>query len=263
MNTVTENMTTPNSEQNKQKLETSLGFDEEITNGSNINTGATKTVPSNIPTKHKQSENKGKNDTQMDKENTAKKPEMDQTNLHASDVGSKKKPAKCNNPYAKSTCENETRKRAANDFVEILQHKEHDVCCPKSKKEKNMKPQENMCTPAKRNMHSLNIMNTSSNKRVVTSKNTDEVRMLVQGYAFEDHIVGVAHRQNNGEEAFNIVLRNMVFNKELENEGFSAYVGLRDKTSGKEDRVLTNDDGYPKFLFMSINVHHFDNIQEA
>ena len=89
------------------------------------------------------------------------------------------------------------------------------------------------------------------------------MHLLVEGYAFHDDIIGVAHRKDDGGEAFNLVLRNMLFNKELEDDGFSAYVALHNKSSGKDDKLLTNKDGYPKFLFLSINVHHFNSVHEA
>ena len=114
-------------------------------------------------------------------------------------------------------------------------------------------------TPAKRNMHAVNALRMSSKK----PRSRDSIHLLVEGYAFQDDIVGIAHRRSDGGEAYNLVLRNMLFNKELEDDGFSKYVALRDKSSGKEDKLLTNDNGYPRFLFLSINVHRFENTSEA
>ena len=87
--------------------------------------------------------------------------------------------------------------------------------------------------------------------------------LKVEGYAFHDDIIGVAHLKHNGEEAFNLTLRNMIYNRELEDEGFSSYVILWDKSSGKKDLALLGDDQYPKYLFLSINVHHFSTTEEA
>ena len=55
----------------------------------------------------------------------------------------------------------------------------------------------------------------------------------------------------------------MIYNRELEDEGFSSYVSLRDKSSGIKDLALLGNDGYPKCLFLSINIHHFCTTEEA
>ena len=95
------------------------------------------------------------------------------------------------------------------------------------------------------------------------SPRTKPTSLLVQGYAFHENIIGVAHRKTNGEEAFNLTLRNMIYNHELDAEGFTSYVALRDKSSGHEDKQLLGEDGYPKYLFLSINVHNFDSVEVA
>ena len=120
-----------------------------------------------------------------------------------------------------------------------------------------------LTTGAKRNTNSINFMNNSPKKRPSTSYNGEPPRMLVEGYAFHDDIIGVTHRRNDGNEAYNLVLRNMVFDKELEEEGFSAYMAMRDKSSGKNDTILLDNKGYPRFIFMSINVHHFNTAFEG
>ena len=117
-------------------------------------------------------------------------------------------------------------------------------------------------TPQKQETPNINIMNTSR-KKSKNSPLSGPVTLVVEGYAFHDDIIGVSHRKSNGDEAFNLTLRNMIFNKELENEGFSSYVSLRDKSSGKEDLALNGEDGYPRYLFLSINVHHYVNAAEA
>lgn len=166
------------------------------------------------------------------------------------------------NPYAQSNWKSQTLQEELTDDIANKQAKECAASSTENNKE-NPDKDEVSSMPAKRKMDSINIMNTLPKKKIMGKKHGQPLRLLVEGYAFHDDIIGVAHRRNDGEEAFNIVLRNMVFNKELEEEGFSAYVALRDKSSGKEDKLLTNDDGYPKFLFMSINAHHFNNINEA
>ena len=163
------------------------------------------------------------------------------------------------NPYAKSLVKLNEGEEKVSKSKEEIQH-----CTSNQKNSKiDTESTENMKIPAKRNMSSVNIMNLSPRKKSNARKQVLPVEMLVEGYAFFDDIIGVAHRRNNGEEAYNLVLRNMVFNKELEQDGFSAYVAIRDKTSGKEDKLLTTEEGYPKFLFLSINVHHFQDVKQA
>ena len=118
------------------------------------------------------------------------------------------------------------------------------------------------CMPQKRKTPNINIMNTATKKTRDSPKST-RMSMKVEGYAFHDDIIGVAHLKNNGEEAFNLTLRNMIHAGELEDEGFSSYVSIRDKSSGKQDLSLLGDDGYPKYLFLSINIHNYSNAEEA
>ena len=117
-------------------------------------------------------------------------------------------------------------------------------------------------TPHKQHSPNINIMNTSR-KKGRGLPGTGPITLLVEGYAFHDDIIGVAHRKSNGDEAFNLTLCNMIFNRELEDEGFSSYVTLRDKSSGQQDLALNGEDGYPRYLFLSINVHHYVNATEA
>lgn len=112
-------------------------------------------------------------------------------------------------------------------------------------------------TPPKRKPDNMNVKNSSA------KKGRQNVQLLVEGYAFHDNIVGIAHRKNTGEEAFNLTLRNMIIDKELEEDGFSAYVTLRDKSTGTSDEALTGTNGYPQYLFLSINNHQFSNTSEA
>jgi hypothetical protein len=55
----------------------------------------------------------------------------------------------------------------------------------------------------------------------------------------------------------------MILADELKDKGFTAFVSLRDKTSGKNDGPLRGADGYPRYMFMCINIHEFDSIKTA
>ena len=106
-------------------------------------------------------------------------------------------------------------------------------------------------------------MSASRKKKTNNSKNGVNTTLRVEGYAFEDDVIGVAHVRSDGEDAFNMNLRNMVVQDDLREKGFSAYVTLRDKLSGKDDAHLRGADGFPKYLFMSINMHKFDSATAA
>ena len=103
----------------------------------------------------------------------------------------------------------------------------------------------------------------TSKKQREDSREVDRIKLLVEGYAFHDDIVGVAHRKSTDEDAFNLPLRNMIYGRELEEDGFSYFAALRDLSSGKEDEPLKNDSGYHQYLFLSVNVHHFADVTEA
>ena len=79
--------------------------------------------------------------------------------------------------------------------------------------------------PEKHQTPNINIMNTGQKKSRSLPRPT-RMSLKVEGYAFHDDIIGVAHLKHNGEEAFNLTLRNMIYNRELEDEGFSSYVLL-------------------------------------
>jgi hypothetical protein len=120
-----------------------------------------------------------------------------------------------------------------------------------------------MSMGAKRNTDSINLMNNLPKKKQMTNQSNKPMRMVVEGYAFHDDIIGVTHRRSDGNEAYNLILRNMVFNNELQDDGFSAYMAMRDISSGKDDQILVDNKGYPRFVFMSINVHHFNTAFEG
>ena len=169
------------------------------------------------------------------------------------DDASIRMPCTVKNPYKKAT---------AGSKESTVPH-EHVNNCAESESVGKGNLQTEMCTPAKRSATTFDMSNSAPKKKSANRRSQYPSEMLVEGYAFEDDIIAVAHRRNDGEEAFNLVLRNMVFNKELEDDGFSTYVALRDKSSGKDDRVLENEAGYPRFVFLSINVHHFTTAKEA
>ena len=116
---------------------------------------------------------------------------------------------------------------------------------------------------AKRNTNSINLMNNLPRKKPMTNYSSEPVCMVVEGYAFHDDIIGVTHRRSDGNEAYNLILCNMVFDNELEDDGFSAYMAMRDISSGKDDQTLLDNKGYPRFVFMSINAHHFNTAFEG
>ena len=115
--------------------------------------------------------------------------------------------------------------------------------------------------PPKRNPPNPVLL--TSKKQREDSHEVQRIKLLVEGYAFQDDIVGVAHRKSTGEDAFNLPLRNMIFERELEEDGFSYFAALRDLSSGKEDEPLLNDGGYRQYLFLSVNIHQFSNVTEA
>jgi len=117
--------------------------------------------------------------------------------------------------------------------------------------------------PKKRNGVQMNVMGSPRKKKGNKSNNSTHTTLRVEGYGFEDDIIGVSHVRSDGEDAFNMTLRNMVVQDDLREKGFSAYVTLRDKLSGKDDDHLRGADGFPRYLFMSINMHKFENTTDA
>lgn len=164
------------------------------------------------------------------------------------------------NPYAKTS---ETRNDVSQNAPLIQSSKDQMKMRIAEPGRANSSDSQAKASLPKRNTEHINIMN-SGQKRTKTNVQKDaQIHLLVEGYAFYDDIIGVAHKKTTGEEAFNLTLRNMIIDKELEEDGFSAYATLRDKTTGKNDEPLTGTNGYPKYLFLSINVHHFCNATEA
>ena len=100
-------------------------------------------------------------------------------------------------------------------------------------------------------------------KKNAKGNQSPRVTLKIEGYAFEDDIIGVTHVRSDGEDAFNLTLRNMILSDALEEKGFSSFVTLRDKQSGKDDDHICGADGYPRYMFMSLNVHHFNDAKDA
>jgi hypothetical protein len=118
-------------------------------------------------------------------------------------------------------------------------------------------------SPPKRTGGKIHAATGSKKKQNRNGNEASKITLKVEGYAFQDDIIGVTHVRSDGEDAFNLTLRNMILSDSLDDKGFSSYVTLRDKNSGKNDDHLFGSDGYPRYMFMSINVHKFNDVQEA
>lgn len=88
-------------------------------------------------------------------------------------------------------------------------------------------------------------------------------KFVLEGYAFQDNIIGIVFRHDDGLEAPDLKLRQMIYREQLESSGFSAYVSLGDKTSGEADEPLLTKYGSHQYMFLSIRVHEFDSTTEA
>ena len=115
----------------------------------------------------------------------------------------------------------------------------------------------------KRNGRSSNLMSSGRNKKKNKSPMAANAAMRVEGRAFKDDIIGVRHLRPDGKDAFNLTFRNMVVNDELTAKGFSAFVTLRNIDSGKNDEPLRGAEGYPQYMFLSMDGHHYDNAKDA
>ena len=116
--------------------------------------------------------------------------------------------------------------------------------------------------PKKRVGARIHSAKRNKNQKKLGQKDS-RITLNIEGYAFQDDIIGVTHVRSDGEDAFNHTLRNMIIDGILECNGFSSYVTLRDRNSGKMDDHLYGADGYPRYMFMSINVHNFKNANDA
>jgi hypothetical protein len=94
-------------------------------------------------------------------------------------------------------------------------------------------------------------------------QSTTGSKLIIEGFAFLDNIVAIRHRHSNGIDGPNLQIQYKIYNKELESHGFSDCVMLGNKSTGKQDEALFASDGSEMFLFLSMNVHHFDTPADA
>ena len=101
------------------------------------------------------------------------------------------------------------------------------------------------------------------NRKKKKSPMSTNSAMRVEGYAFKDDVIGVRHLRPDGNDGFNLTLREMVVQGDIKDQGFDAFVTLRDPASGKDDDHLRGTDGYPQFMFISMANHTFQDAAEA
>lgn len=118
-------------------------------------------------------------------------------------------------------------------------------------------------SPRKRTGAAINVMAGSTGRKKSRSKDGVNTTMRVEGYAFQDGIVGNVHIRSDGEDAYNLNLRNMIRAGDLKQKGFHVIVTLRDKASGKDDYHLRGADGYPRYMFLDISRPEFADNNEA
>ena len=104
---------------------------------------------------------------------------------------------------------------------------------------------------------------TMEQKAASTLKGKNTTNVKLEGYAFEDNIIGVTLHRSNGKEIFDLPLREMILRRQLESYGFSTFVTLRDVSSGTDDEPFKNHDGSFTYLFLSIGKHSFSTAAEA
>ena len=156
-----------------------------------------------------------------------------------------------------SKAKDATSETISNNKTTVDNNKSSDV--PSDNKE-NM-PSKSKTMPPKR--RGVRIHDGGKTKRKTMEGKTNKISLHVEGYAFHDDIIGVTHLRPDGEDAYNLSLRNKIIDNTLEDRGFSSFCMLRDKSSGKDDDYLQGTDGYPKYIFMSIGIHKFATAKEA
>ena len=111
-------------------------------------------------------------------------------------VDNASKPAAVVNPYKrhKSMNTEETRQQS-------MTTKEHNDSA--TERSAVMLPQ---WTCQKNETHQALIFSIHFQEKKTNSPQTKPTSLLVEGYAFYENIIGVAHRKTNGEEAFNLTL---------------------------------------------------------
>ena len=91
----------------------------------------------------------------------------------------------------------------------------------------------------------------------------DSTKVVIEGFAFEDNIIGLSLVKTNGDNAAHFYIQNMVATDQLNHYGLSTFAHIRDPNSGKKDEPLRDQDGYAKFIILCINIHKFNTPQEA
>ena len=117
-------------------------------------------------------------------------------------------------------------------------------------------------SPPKRKGGGVSIMAMTKKKKKV-EPTVPKQPLRVDGYAFHDNIIGIVHRKNDDEDAFNGTLRNKILQEELHEKHIHAFVTLRDRASGKDDLPLIGEDNFNKIMFLNINTETFSNVNEA
>ena len=93
---------------------------------------------------------------------------------------------------------------------------------------------------------------------------TCDTDMIIEGFALQDNIIAVTHHDKNGAYGPHFGLRQLLHDdNKLEPYGFSYCAPLRDKSTGKEDKPLLNNDGSEMYLFLSTGVHNFATVEDA
>ena len=95
----------------------------------------------------------------------------------------------------------------------------------------------------------------------MTSPN--DAKVIIQGFAFEDNIIAMSLTTKNGEVTSHFGLQHKLMDSDVSYYGLSTFAYVRDKNSGQQDNPLQDEDGTPKYMFLSINVHNFTSPQEA
>ena len=88
-------------------------------------------------------------------------------------------------------------------------------------------------------------------------------KLIIEGFALQDNIIALRHCYPNGVDGPSLRLRTLIYDGDLQQQGFSHSVSLRDTTSGKQDKKLLQQDGTERFLFLSVNVHKFEDSASA
>ena len=119
-----------------------------------------------------------------------------------------------------------------------------------------------MNTPSKRKGTVVSIMAVNK-KKSKFEPTIPKQPLRVEGYAFHDNIIGITHRKNDGEDAFNGTIRQKILHEEFHEKNIHAFVTLRDTASGKDDLPLQGENKYNKIMFLNINTEVYENANDA